>query len=148
MTIEIQAKAYDSSCSAEEKKAIQDRVSIYKDDIILYHEMPVPSAYQLELFMKKLDKLTHDLGQYNILVDLRETSPPEAELRAMLKEYFSQLRGLKHFAACTGKNFIINLSAKFVIASFGIKSYSIHKTFEQALASIEKKNTKVEKVES
>ena len=44
--------------------------------------------------------------------------------------------GLNHAAIYTGKNFILNIAAKFVMERVGFASYSIHKTKEEALDAI------------
>jgi hypothetical protein len=132
MAVEIQSRAYDADCSPEETEAIRARVYAFDEDIVMYREMPVQSNYQLALFRERLMELTAHRPSFVLLLDLTEAHPPNAESRARLREMFGALKNARAVAVFTGKNFVLNIAAKFVLNGL-LGSCSVHRTQEEAL---------------
>jgi len=77
------------------------------------------------------------LPTYDLLIDLTEAQPPNAEIRSRLKRLFGAQSNLRTAAVFTGKNFMLNVAAKFVLGgSVGLKNFSVHTTLEQALEEL------------
>lgn len=137
MTAPLEARPYGPGSSPEEIKAIKDRIYVYAPGVIMWHEVPVMSVYQLDLFEEKLGELTRDLESYRMLVDIRGSDPPNAEVRSKLKKVFTSQPKLRRAAVVTGKSVIMNTAALFVVRVFGMREFSVHMTFEEALAALE-----------
>lgn len=135
----IEARAYDESCTEQEREALRQRVQRLDDDTLFYEEVPVPSPFQVELMFARLRELTVDLPRFYYVVDLRVAERPSAELRELLKQGFHEFKHrIVHASVFTGKNFMLNVAVKFVFNGFGFRSFSVHKTREEAMAAIEK----------
>jgi hypothetical protein len=137
MAIELQARPYGDESTPDEVAAIRDRVWLYRaPDLIMYFEVPVPSPFQIRLFGKKLDELTANLKQYDLLVDLTHAKPPGAEVREALKEMFGKQPKCRKVGVFTGRNFMLNVAARFVLGSVGLKDFTVSKTLEEALKTL------------
>jgi hypothetical protein len=132
--VEIVARSYGPESTPAEIKAIEERIYVYEGDILMYKEVPIPSAYQLDIFERRMKELGDAKG-YRLLIDLTVAEPPGAVVRARLKKLFAG-QPLRKVAVFTGKNFMLNIAAKFVLGSVGLKNFTIHKTLEEALESI------------
>jgi hypothetical protein len=137
MPITIEARAYGPDSSPEEAQAIRERVYLLEGDIILYREMPVQSQFHLDLFEAKLNELTAQRQGFAILLDLTEAQSPSAETRERLRQIFSALakgNKMRAVAVFTGKNFLLNIAAKFVLHGMGVKLSTVHRTKEEAIS--------------
>lgn len=135
MSIKLEARAYGPSSTPAEIGAIKERISLYSADIILYRELPVQSIFQLDLFEERLNELAGGMRGYDLLIDLTEAEFPSAAVRARLKKMFLGQKKLRKIAVFTGKNFLINTAAKFVLSEPGLR-FSVHTQQEQAVASL------------
>jgi hypothetical protein len=136
MAVELEARPYGPESTPEEIQTIRDRVYVYSGNVVMYYEVPVPSVFQLDLFGEKMEEVTKDMDSYDLLLDLTVAIPPHAEIRARLKRLFSSQAKMRRAAAFTGRNFMLNVAAKFVLGGSGLRSFSVHKTMEQALAAL------------
>jgi hypothetical protein len=135
MSIKLERREYGPSSTPAEIEAIKERVSLYSGDIILYRELPVQSVFHLDLFEERLTELGAGMRFYDLLIDLTEAEFPSGAIRARLKRMFLAQKKLRNIAVFTGKNFVINTAAKFVLSEPGLK-FSVHTQVEQALASL------------
>ena len=136
MTFKFEARAYGPDSTSEEVQAIRDRVYKYRDGIVMYRELPIQSPFQLDIFQETLTEEGAGVPSYDLLIDLTEAQPPNAEIRSRLKRLFGSQANLRTAAVFTGKNFMLNVAAKFVLSGIGLKSFSVHKTLEQALQAL------------
>jgi hypothetical protein len=134
--VQIEARAYGPDSSPEEAEAIRSRISLLRDDIILYREMPVQSPFHLDLFEEELVRVSKELPAIALLIDLTEAKPPNAPTRERLREIFCRLVNLRAAAVFTERNFVLNIAAKFVLSGLGLRSYTIHTTREEALKAL------------
>ncbi|HLM74126.1 MAG TPA: hypothetical protein VK459_15575 [Polyangiaceae bacterium] len=135
MSTKLERRAYGPSSTPAEIAAIKERVSLYSGDIILYRELPVQSVFHLDLFEERLNELGAGMRCYDLLIDLTEAEFPSGAIRARLKRMFLGQKKLRNIAVFTGKNFVINTAAKFVLSEPGLR-FSVHTQVEQALASL------------
>jgi hypothetical protein len=133
MTHILEKRQYGPDSSPEEREAIRAMVYMHRSDVLYWKEVPVMSVWQVEQFKEKIDELTEELDEFSILIDLTNSKPPDARTRAALRNVFTPLglHGMKRAAAFTGKNFFINVAAKFVLGGSGLK-FSVHSTQEAA----------------
>ena len=139
MNFEVEKKAFGPDCTEGEKQALLNRVYMYSDNIIMYHEVPILSKFQIDIMFKRTEDLIDKSKQYHFMIDLTVAGKPSAENRANLAEAMRPIKSnIIHCAMFTGKNAIINLIAKFVMGGMGFKSYSISKDINEALGVIKK----------
>jgi hypothetical protein len=134
--MKLEPRPYGPDSTSEEIRAIQDCLCVCADDIgdiVEYHEVPVLSLFQVGLFHQRLDDIARTLPRYALLVDLTNTFPPDAEIRARLKQMFASQHNLRRVAVYTGPNFMLSVAAKFVFAVLGMQRFSVHETREEAL---------------
>jgi hypothetical protein len=133
----FEVRPYGPDSTPEEVQAIKDCVYLYKAGIVMYRELPIQSVFHLDLFQEKLTQVAGPLTSYALLIDLVAAKPPNAEIRSRLKALFASQQNLRTAAVFTGKNFMLNVAAKFVLSGIGLKSFTIHKTLEEALKAVE-----------
>lgn len=133
----IEARPYGLDISAEELEALRARVYLINEDTVLWHEVPVQTIYLIGIFGEKLAELTREMRKFYLMVNLAEAGRPSAEIINALRNIFRALPSLQLVSICTGKNFILNVAAKFVLERVGFVSYSIHQTQDEALQAIE-----------
>ena len=137
MSVEIEKRSYGPESTPEEIEAIRNRVFIHMDDIIVYREMPHPSAFSWDLIFAKLDELAGNFETFSLIIDLSEPKRPSAADRAYVSTSFRRLQErMRHVALFTGKNFLLNVAAKFVMSSMGLANSTICSTFDQALEAV------------
>lgn len=134
MTQRLEKRPYGPESTPEELRLIEERISLLEPDLVLYREVPVMSTFQFEVFERRLRELGDRKG-YRLLVDLSESDPPPAALRARIRDFFLK-EPITKAALFTERNMLINIAAKFVVAGIGFKSWTIHKTREEAIAAI------------
>ena len=133
----LEKRRYGTDSSEAEQRAIRGRVSLHAEDVVIYREPPVVTSYTLDLFWERIRELTAGMNPYYLVGDLTGTGFPDAEIRAHLSKLYSTIHPA-HVAIFTGKNFMLNVAAKFVLGNaLGDISHSVHKTSDQALAALE-----------
>lgn len=135
MSIKLERRAYGPSSTPAEIEAIKACISLYSADIILYRELPVQSIFHLDIFEERLNQLSGGMRGYDLLIDLTEAEFPSCAIRGRLKKMFLGQKKLRRVAVFTGKNFLINTAAKFVLSEPGL-SFSVHTELEDAIASL------------
>jgi hypothetical protein len=133
---QLEARPYGPEISNAEREVLRAQVAVIDKDIISWREAPVTTTYQVDVFGEKLADLAQVLDDYYLLIDLSETIRPSAAVLERLRQIMSNQHKLRHAAVFTGKNFILNVAARFVLARIGFASFSIHKTREEALDAI------------
>jgi hypothetical protein len=136
MSFKFEVRPYGPSSTPEEVQAIKDCIYLYKPGVVMYRELPIQSIFQLDLFHEKLNDVGSKLASYALLIDLIEAKPPNAEIRTRLKTLFGSQTNMRTAAVFTGKNFMLNVAAKFVLSGIGLKSFSVHKTLDEALEAV------------
>ena len=135
-SFKFEERPYGSDSTPAEVQAIKDCVYLYQPGIVMYRELPIQSLFQLDLFHEKLNEVGSQLPSYALLIDLVEAKPPNAEIRTRLKTLFGSQKNMRTAAVFTGKNFMLNVAAKFVLSGIGLKSFTVHKTLQEALEAV------------
>lgn len=134
MAVKFEPRPYGPESTPEELKAIEDRIYLYETGIVMYKELPVQSMFQLDIFERRMTELG-DRNGYSLLIDLTEAKPPNATIRARLQRLYGS-QPLRKVGVFTGRNFMLNIAAKFVLGGIGLKAFSVHTTLDQALGAI------------
>ncbi len=64
---------------------MRGRVALYANDIVVLKNVPVPSAFSQLLLLESLLEVSRDLETFALIVDVRESSRPSAEVREQIK---------------------------------------------------------------
>ena len=118
-----------------------DQVWIHDDKrkIVFYKEPVSTTKEQLDYNFHKIAELAKPYENFFLILDLTIASRPGPEIRQHIMENFALINPkLVHASIFTGKNFILNMAATFVLKKSGLGSYSIHKTQEEAEKALEK----------
>jgi hypothetical protein len=137
MALELEARPYGPDSTPEEIQAIKARITVFRSNILMYYEAPVQSEFQLGLFGERMHELSEGMEYYDLLIDLTAAKPPSALVREQLRKLFGSQPKLRRAAVYTGRNFMLNVAARFVLGSIGLKDYSIYKTQADAVAALE-----------
>lgn len=133
----FEKRPYLEDSTPEEIQAIKDIITIYDPQIIYYEELPCISPFTIGLAFDQVDLLGKELGLHGLIVDVRNTKRPDAKTRREINQRFGRLcENLSHVAFCTGKNFLVNTTIRFVMNQTNLESFSINKTKEEAIQSI------------
>lgn len=125
------------NASPEEVESLRENVFFLEEDIIYFRELPVMSEFGIEVMWGKVNELIKPGKKYYLIIDLVGSKPPGANLRGPLKEWMNKVSSGIHGAyVFTEKNKLINLVAKFVLSGSGFPEFIIHKTKEEALATL------------
>lgn len=135
----IEARPYGEESTDEEIELLKSQVEKINGDTILWKEVPVPTVFQINIFNEKLKELTVEKKNYYMIVDLTCSERPKADAINAIRKMLNNFTGLKYLAVFTGKNRILNIAAKFLVARLGLLSseFSMHKTKEEALEAIQ-----------
>jgi hypothetical protein len=132
----FEVRPYGPESTQDEVQAIKDCIYVYKPGVVMYRELPIQSIFQLDLFHAKLNEVASTLASYALLIDLTDARPPNAAIRVRLKSLFGSQANMRTAAVFTGKNFMLNVAAKFVLSGIGLKSFTVHKTLPEALEAV------------
>ena len=134
--LQLEAKKYTSDAPPEIIELIRARVRV-EDNIIIATEIPKPSAFSIKLIFEEISKYAANYDQCGLLIDVRNTTPPDAETRRVINKKFQRaLSNVKHVSFVSGKNFIINTAARFAIFQTKLDSFTISKTMEEGIQHI------------
>jgi hypothetical protein len=134
--MKLSRRAYGPESTPDEVTAIRQQIQPFAGDVIFYRELPVQSLFHLDLFEERLREMTRRMPMFALLIDLTEAEFPSAEIRTRLKKMFLALPNLRAVAVFTGRNFLINTAAKYVLSGPGMKPFSVHRTQEEAIAAL------------
>jgi hypothetical protein len=119
-----------------EREALRQRVVVLEPGVILVREVPVMTKFSVDVLFERERELAEGFDDLHMIIDLRKTAEPDAEIRAHLKKAIASLFGGNfHMALVTGKDHLMNTSVKFVIGKFG-RPVTLHDTIEEALEGI------------
>lgn len=134
--MKLKHRPYGPDSTVEEIKAIKDRISLHSSGIILFRELPVQSVFHLDLFEQRINELSRKLHSYCLLIDLTEAEFPDADVRIRLKKLFGSLARLRGIAAFTGRNFLMNTAARYVLNEPYLPPFTVHTTQQEALEAL------------
>jgi len=135
--LKLEKKKYNEDASPEIIKLIKSRVTIVEDNIILLKEIPTASPFSVKIIFDEIEKLSSKFNTCGYLIDLNESNIPDSETRQHINERFKNaVSNVQHVSFVTGKNFIINTAARFVMYQTKLKSFSICKTLDEGVLKI------------
>jgi hypothetical protein len=132
----LEARPYGPDSTPSEIEAIRGRVYLYRERTLMYVEVPVVSSFQMQLFRSRFDEVAAGMSSFDLIIDLRDAHPPGAEAREWLRDLFGSQKAMRRVAVFTGRNFMLNVAAKFVLGSFGLRDFTVNTTLNEAVASL------------
>jgi hypothetical protein len=132
----LEARPYGPDSTHAEIEAIRGRVYLYREGTLMYVEVPVISSFQIKVFRGRFDEVAGSMSSFDLLIDLRDAKPPGAEAREWLRDLFGSQKGLRRVAVFTGRNLMLNVAAKFVLGSLGLRDFTVNTTLAEAVASL------------
>jgi len=136
MSVTIESRAYGPNSTPDEIEALRNRVSFHKGFTVLFREVPIGSEFQAGVCLGRVKELLHKHDCHSVIIDLSEANRPNPKFAEALKNQFRQMEDqLKHVVVFTGKNFLINVAAKFVLAGIP-QRFAVLKTMAQAEEAI------------
>lgn len=133
----LQDVFYNEDAPPEIIQAIKNRVFLIEDNIIVLDELQKVTPFSLNIVFTEMTELAKQLPKCAYLIDITDTTVPNAEARRFINAQFqATLSNVKHVTFVTGKNFLINTAAKFVMYQTNLKSFSIDKTREDGISKI------------
>lgn len=137
-TFVFEKRPYTETSTPEEIEAIKQSVWIEEAGFLWLKEIPIMTPFSINLMFDQIELLGQQFDNYVFLVDLRASDRPDALTRKTLYQRFNKITNISHTTFCTGKNFLINTVIRFVMFQTKVPSYTVCKTMEEALQSINK----------
>ncbi len=138
----IERRAYGPKSTPEEIALIRQRIQPHSAEVVLLREMPVQSLFQVGIFEERLYEITRNMRSFGLLVDLTEADFPSAEVRTRLKKMFGSFPAMRAIGVFTGRNFLINTAAKYILSEHGLPPFDVLKTREEALDALARRGVK------
>ena len=135
--MELGQRAYGPDSTPEERDAIEGRVSVLDDRILLLHEIPIQTSFSVNLMFDRFDALAKDWDRFGYVIDLADARRPDAETRVTLKRRVLRLSPrVAHMAAVVGGNLVMRAMARLVAHAMGLPSVSVHATRVHAIEEV------------
>ena len=131
-----EAQHYEAEMGPEMRAELRKRVTRVEgeDRLFMLVEVPVQTPFTLDVLFDRLEELTAGLDRFAYVVDLSGVRRPDARVRERLKQRVARINTrLVHAGLVVGGNAVIRAVAKLTAFSIGFRSFSFHKTVEEAL---------------
>ena len=129
-----ESELHDAEAGPEARAELRKRVRQIDDRLFLLVEVQVQTPFTLDVLFDRLEELTAGLDRFAYVVDLSGVRRPDARVRERLKQRVARINTrLVHAGLVVGGNAVIRAVAKLTAFSIGFRSFSFHKTVEEAL---------------
>jgi hypothetical protein len=136
MSVQIQARPYGPESTAEEIAAIKSRMTLLSPKVLQWEEMPVQTPFTVNIMIEAMAELSKDMPEFYLLVDLSKANTPTQPVRAALVKSMSNFKSLTRIVCYTGRNFLLNVAAQFVLTAVMQSNAWVYKTREDALKAL------------
>ena len=124
-----------ASRGAGDIAAIRARIHAIEPGVIRYHEIPVPSAFSVQVMRRELTRLTGDGAPYTLVVELDEANMPGVEVRQHIIAIFADPQ-LEYVALLAGGDPVKVLSATLIVGQVVAKErFAMFDTLPAAIAA-------------
>lgn len=132
----IVAKPYGPESTPEEIGELRARVRLHEAGILIYEEIPVVTEFQLGICFGRVEELLREHPGAALIIDIRDSQRPPPAIREALQGWYNRLQDrLTRIAVVTGKNFLINIIAKFIMSGIPQK-VTVHTTVAEAAEAL------------
>ena len=92
------------------------RISMLSDSVVLYREIPEQTAFSCNYLFDRVAEKSAKLPTFRLIIDLSEAGRPGAEVKAQIEERVQGYTNLEQIYVVMGKNVLIRIAAKFMLA--------------------------------
>jgi hypothetical protein len=135
--VELTQRPYGSGSTREERDAIEERVSLIGERVLLMREIPVQSPFSVTLMFDRLETIVQNWDRFAYVADLTEATRPGPETRAALKARVLHISPrVVHVAIVVGGNVLMRAMARVFAYGMGLRSVSIHASRAEAIEEV------------
>ena len=135
--MELTQRPYGPESTREERHAIEERVSLIGERVLLMREIPVQSPLSVTLMFDRLDAIVQDWDRFAYIADLSEATRPGPETRAALKARVLHISPrVVHVAIVVGGNVLMRAMARLFAYGMGLRSVSVHASSAEAIEEV------------
>lgn len=135
--MELTQHPYGPESTREERDAIEERVSLIGERVLLMREIPVQSPLSVMLMFDRLETIVQNWDRFAYVADLTEATRPGPETRAALKARVLHLSPrVVHVAIVVGGNVLMRAMARVFAYGMGLRSVSIHGSRAEAIEEV------------
>jgi hypothetical protein len=140
MSLKIEPRAYGPDSTQAEIEALRNRVRFHEGLTVVFEEVTVGSEFQVDVCFGRVEELLREHDCDSLIIDLREAKRPNAAMREKLRNRIREIGPiLRQVAVFTGKNFLVNVAARFVLAGIP-QPFTVNKTLAEAEEAIRNGN--------
>lgn len=104
--------------------------------VVFFKEQDKPTLEGNMLLWKYLEDISNETPFY-LIIDVSTATPPKAEIRAYIKKRLNaSKKSLLHSYIIPGSNLFIKFGLKFILASMGLKCFTVVNSQEEAISQI------------
>jgi hypothetical protein len=130
----FEAGPHEPDGGAEVRAELRGRVWLVEDRVFMMSEVPVQTAFTVDVLFDRLEELAAGLDRFAYVVDLSQVRRPDARVRERLRQRVTLINHrLVHAGMVVGGNAVIRAVAKLVAFSIGFRSFSFHGSVDDAL---------------
>ena len=135
--MELTQHPYGPESTREERDAIEERVSLIGERVLLMREIPVQSPLSVMLMFDRLETIVQNWDRFAYVADLTEATRPGPETRAALKARVLHISPrVVHVAIVVGGNVLMRAMARVFAYGMGLRSVSIHASRAEAIEEV------------
>ena len=94
------------------------------------------SAFSIDLMFETIRELAGDRTRFALLIDLRDTARPTAEIRECLRNTIARERHRVRHVALFTDSFFLSVAATFVFGHLGVEKVTMHKSRAEAIDAL------------
>ena len=130
----IEARPYGPDAAPAEQLELRERVFQLEDRLFMILEVPVQTAYTVDVMFDRLEELAVGLDRFAYIADLSGVKRPDAPVRERLRQRVAHINPrLAHVGIVVGANAVIRAVAKLVAFAIGFRSITFHASVDAAL---------------
>jgi hypothetical protein len=132
--VELGERAYGPDATGEEHAAIESRVSVVGERVLLMRELSYQTPFSVHVMFDRVEVLAREWDRFAYVADLTEARRPNPETRAALKMRVRNLgTRVGHVAIVVGNNVIMRAMARLFAHAMGLHSVSTHAERAEAI---------------
>ena len=130
----VETGPFEPNTTSDLRDEIQKRAWKVEDRLFMMVEVPVQTPFTLDVMFDRLEELAEGLDRFAYVVDLSAVKRPDARVREKLKQRVGRInQRLVHAGLVIGGNAVMRAVAKLAAFSVGFRSFSFHKTVDDAM---------------
>lgn len=119
--VEIERRTYGPDSTEPELTAIRARVSIVSTGVLMYRELPVTSAFSVDVMFDRVTEISAEMELFVFVADVSDCDRPNLNTRRRLVARLSQLHEqVPLLVAITGGSAMARAATRFVLGRSGI----------------------------